>query len=97
MGRYKNYIPREFTKNFIPWDITKISSRGTLQKFHPVHSVETSRFFYHSDFYAKSILRILEVHKLNIFTHLQALKFDFYEFLHILKAEIYQMNKFHSP
>ena len=35
-----------------------------------------------------------------IFTHLEALNFNFYEFLNFLnflKAEIYQINKFHSP
>ena len=32
-----------------------------------------------------------------ILTHLEALNFDFYEFLHFLKAEIDQMNKIHSP
>ena len=32
-----------------------------------------------------------------IFTHLEALNFDFYEFFHFLKAEIYSMNKIHSP
>ena len=34
--------------------------------------------------------------KLAILTHLEALNFDIYEFLHILKAEIYQNNKIHS-
>ena len=29
--------------------------------------------------------------------HLEALNFDFYEFLHFFMAEIYQMNKIHSP
>ena len=32
-----------------------------------------------------------------ISTHLEALDFDFYEYLHFLKAEIYQMNKIYSP
>ena len=32
-----------------------------------------------------------------ILTHLEALNFDFYEFLHFLKAEIYQINKIQSP
>ena len=30
-----------------------------------------------------------------ILLHLEALNYDFYEFLHFLKAEIYQMNKIH--
>ena len=32
-----------------------------------------------------------------ILTHLEALKFDFNEFLHYLKNEFYQINKIHSP
>ena len=32
-----------------------------------------------------------------ILTHLGAVNFESYEFLHILKAEIYQINKIHSP
>ena len=32
-----------------------------------------------------------------IFTHLEALNFDFYEFFHFFKAEIYQINKIQSP
>ena len=32
-----------------------------------------------------------------ILTHLEALKFDFNEFLHFLKAEFYQINKIQSP
>ena len=32
-----------------------------------------------------------------ILTHLEALNFEFLYFLHFLKAEIYQMNKIHSP
>ena len=32
-----------------------------------------------------------------IFTHLEALNFNFHEFLHYLKAEIYQMEKIQSP
>ena len=32
-----------------------------------------------------------------ILTHLEALKFDFNEFLHFLKAEFYQINKIKSP
>ena len=34
--------------------------------------------------------------KYAILTHVQALKFDFHEFLHYLKAEIDQMNKFRA-
>ena len=32
-----------------------------------------------------------------ILTHLQALNFDYQEFLHFLKAEVYQINKHLSP
>ena len=32
-----------------------------------------------------------------IFTHLKALNFGFYEFLHFLKSEIYQINKNQKP
>ena len=32
-----------------------------------------------------------------ISTHLEALNFDFYEILHSLKAEIYQINKIQNP
>ena len=31
-----------------------------------------------------------------ILTHLEAVKYDFYEFLHFLKAEIYQISKIQS-
>ena len=32
-----------------------------------------------------------------IFAILEALDFEFYEFLHLLKVEIYQINHFQSP
>ena len=32
-----------------------------------------------------------------ISTHLESLKYELYKFLHLLKAEIYQINKIHSP
>ena len=35
--------------------------------------------------------------KSSILTHLEALKFDFNEFLHFLKAEFYQINKIQGP
>ena len=35
--------------------------------------------------------------KSTILTHLEALNFDFYAFLHFLKAEIYQTNTIQSP
>ena len=36
------------------------------------------------------------VSKSTIFIHLEAQNFDFYDFLHFLKAEIYQINKSQS-
>ena len=35
--------------------------------------------------------------QLAILPHLEALNFDIYEFLHFLKAEIYQINRIQSP
>ena len=35
--------------------------------------------------------------KYAVLSHLEALNFDTYEFLHILEAEIYQINKIVSP
>ena len=32
-----------------------------------------------------------------VFTYLEALNFNFYKFLHLLKAEIYQISKIQSP
>ena len=37
------------------------------------------------------------VSKSAVLVHLGALNFDFYEFLHFLKAEIYQINKIQGP
>ena len=48
-------------------------------------------------FYVKSILEILEVQHLSYQHIKKAMNFDFDEFLHFLKAEIYQMNKIQSP
>ena len=42
-------------------------------------------------FYAKSILVILEMQNLPFLTRLEVLNFDYYEFLHFLKTEIYQI------
>ena len=49
-------------------------------------------------FFVTQILREIKVgesrdSKFAIFTHLEALNFDFYGFLQFLKAEIYQINK----
>ena len=53
------------------------------------------RIFLSLRFYVKSILRTLEVQNLPFLTHLEALDFDFHEFLHFLKAEVVdqQINK----
>ena len=47
-------------------------------------------------FYVKSILWIIKVQNLP-FLPIKALNFDFYVFLHFLKAEIYQINNIESP
>ena len=54
------------------------------------------------DFSISQILREINFEdswsaKSDIFPHSEALNFDFYEFLHFLKAEIDQLNKIHSP
>ena len=48
-------------------------------------------------FYVKSNLKILEVQKLPFLKHLEALNFDFNEFLHFLKAEVYPNQKLSGP
>ena len=50
----------------------------------------------YSDFYVKSFLDSRSA-KLTIWPHLEALNFDFYEFLHFLKDEIYHIRKIQSP
>ena len=63
-------------------------NQGTVWKFH--------------DFYITQILR--EINSVDfrsaisgLLALLEALNFDFYEFLHFLKAKFYQINKIHSP
>ena len=61
-----------------------------------MHSVEIWQF---SD---SQILREINFRdsrsaKSAISTHFQTLKFDFYDFLHFLKAEVYQINNIQSP
>ena len=48
-------------------------------------------------FHDFSITQILREIKSAISTHLEALNFDFNEFLHFFNAEIYQVNKIQSP
>ena len=61
-----------------------------------LHSVETG-YFCRSDFTVKSISGIWEVPKTAILSHFEALKSDFHEFLHFVKAGIDQSNKIKSP
>ena len=54
------------------------------------------------DFFITQILREINFGdsrsaKSAILTHLEALKFDFYEFLHFQKAENHQINLIQSP
>ena len=72
----------------IDLDSTNTGTHTTVWKFH--------------DFFIIQILREINLEdswsaKSAILPHLEALNFDFHEFLHFLKAEIYQMNKIHSP
>ena len=60
-----------------------------------LHSVETG-YFCRSDFTVKSISGIWEVPKTAILSHFEALKSDFHEFLHYLKAKIIRILKIHS-
>ena len=66
----------------------KIHSKATVWKFH--------------DFFIIQILREINFEaswsaKSAILPHLEALNFDFDDFVHFLLVEIYQMNKIHSP
>ena len=70
------------------WPSSPILGWLTVWKFH--------------DFSITQILRdinfwILEFQKFAIFTHSEALNFDFHEFLHLLKAETYQIAQFRAP
>ena len=58
-----------------------------MWKFHDFSSTQILREINFGDF---------RVSKSAIWTHLEALNFDFHEFLHFLKAEIYQINKIQS-
>ena len=60
------------------------------------HSVENSWILYHSDFTWNQFGDSRSA-KSAILTYLEALKLDYYEILHFLKAEIYQINKIQSP
>ena len=56
----------------------------TVWKFHDISLTQMLR---ENKFSAKS----------DIFAYLEVLNFDFYEFFHFLKAEIYQINEILSP
>ena len=60
---------------------------GTVWKFHDYCIIQILREIRFEDFQSAKSATL---------PHLEALQFDYYEFLHFLKAEIYQMNKFHS-
>ena len=74
---------------FFPFDFAKKSiPQITVKKFH--------------DFSITQILREIKIgeswySKSAVLTHLVTLNFDFYEFLHFLKVEIYHTNQFQSP
>ena len=53
------------------------------------HSVEIPEFFYY--FFREISFVDVEVQNLPFLSHLEALNFDFYEFLHLLVAKIDQM------
>ena len=72
-------------------------SNGKLSK---VNACTTGRKFY--DFAITQILHEINFvdsrsAKSAIFTHLEALNLDFYEFLNFLKAEIFQISKIQRP
>ena len=63
-------------------------SGTTVWKFHRFYITQTLR---------KINFGLSRSAKSTILTHLEALNFDFYEFLHFLKDEIYQTTKFTAP
>ena len=68
-----------------------IVSRHWCDKIQ-THSVEISGFFYHSDFTWNQFWGFLKC-KICYSNTFRGSEFWFYEFLHFLKAEIFQMNK----
>ena len=61
------------------------------------HSVENFRIFSVTPILREINLWDSRSVKSAILTQLEALNFDFYELLHFLKVEIYQINKIQSP
>ena len=68
--------------------LVKSTQLITVWKFHNFSITQILREINVEDFSSA---------KLAILTHLEPLNFDFYRFLHFLKADIYQINKIHSP
>ena len=65
-----------------------LKSTCTVWKFHNYSITQILREINFSD--SRNV-------KSAILTHLEALNSDVYEYLHFLKAEIYQINKSQSP
>ena len=90
---------------FTFWYLSKMVSHKILvaEKSWNFHTMDLKGLKYtvgkFHDFSITQILREINLEdcrsaKSAISTHLQPLKFDSYEFLHFLRAEIYQINKF---
>ena len=62
-----------------------VSQCGEIQYFYTIQILREINFRYSG------------IAKSAILTHLEALNFEFYAFLHLWKAEIYQINKNNSP
>jgi len=62
--------------------------KRTVWKFHYIHVTQILREINFGDSTSA---------KPAISTHLEGLNLNSYEFLHFLKAEIYQINKIHRP
>ena len=69
-------------------DEVKLCENSTVWKFHNFSVTQILREINFGD--SRSA-------KPAISTHLEGLNLNSYEFLHFLKAEIYQINKIHSP
>ena len=70
-------------------------------KYEYLQSLFLSPVWIFHDFYITQILREINFGdstsaKSPILAHLEALKLDFYEFLHFLKAEMYQLIRFRA-
>ena len=74
----------------------KVNSRSML--FHVIHETQCGNFIIFSIIQTLREINFEDSWNANsaILQHLEALNFDFYEFLHFVKAENYQMNNIHS-